>query len=454
MEFPMKSSTPGPAAKDESAPGLTMKVIGVGGAGCNLAEHMAAKYFPGVSFYALNTDLKSLAGCTTALTHPLGAKRIRGLGAGGDPVMGRAAAEEDAEQMRVLCAGMDVVVIATGLGGGTGTGASPVLARIAREAGALVLAVATLPFECEGSRRSAQARAGLEELKAAADAVICLPNERVLRLIDENTSLVETFKISNEFVTQGVRAIWRLLTRTGILNVDFADLCSVVRSRHAESCFATVEARGENRAREVIDRLMESPFLESGAVLGESESVLVSLAGGTELTMAEVSKVMAQINRACDRAQIVMGATVDEEFAGRLSATVIATRRQPARDVEIVSASAELPVEPNLSETGDAKLTGSEAIPFEEQFLSPEQPTGGRSRFVPPPPSLTAEETERALARQNSGRAPRKPRSKMRQGVLPLEIVSKGRFEKSEPTVYEGEDLDVPTYIRRGVPLN
>ena len=434
---------------------LTLKVLGVGGAGCNVVEHMARSYFPGVSFYALNTDLRALAGCSTALSNPVGSKRTRGLGAGGDPEIGRAAAEDDAEQLRVLCAGIDVIVIVAGLGGGTGTGASPVVARIAKESGALVLAIATLPFECEGTRRQRQAQSGLAALKAAADAVICLPNERVLKLIDENTSLVETFKITNDLLTQGVRAVWRLLTRTGIINVDFADLCSVVRGRHSESCFATVEARGENRTRDAVEKLLQSPFLDGGAVLDGAESVLVSLAGGPELTMAEVNRVMAGINRACDGAHIIMGATVEEEFADKLSVTIIATRgRQSTPGGVADSPSTEGAVDSDPSVTPDVPVVDNGSAGLRDQFLSPAPEPRTVSRYVAPPPSLTPEQTEQALVQQNGGKPPRKIRSRMRQGILPLEIISKGRFEKSEPTVYQGEDLDVPTYIRRGVALN
>src|SRR5206468_4153669 len=228
-----------------------------------------------------------------------------------------------------------------GLGGGTGTGASPVLARVAKEAGALVLAIATLPFECEGARRQSQARAGLEQLKATADAVLCLPNQRVLKLIDEHTSLIETFKITNDLLAQGLRGIWRLIRRVGIINVDFADLCAVVRGQHAESAFACAEARGEHRAREVVEKLLASPLLESGAVLNEAESVLVSIVAGGDLTVAEVNRVMSQINRTCENAHIIMGAAVEADFGDRLSVTVIATRQsQVEADTDAATVSA------------------------------------------------------------------------------------------------------------------
>jgi len=431
---------------------LTLKVFGVGGAGCNAVEQIAQREFVGVEFVAVNTDVQALLDLSVGRVVPLGATLTRGLGAGGDPEVGRAAAEEDAEQLCQLCADAKVVVIVTGLGGGTGTGASPVLARAAKEAGALVLAIATLPFECEGARRRSQAQAGLEELKETADAVLCLPNQRVIKLIDENTSLIETFKITNDLLAQGLRGIWRLLARTGIINVDFADLCAVVRGQHAESSFACAEAQGEHRAREVVEMLLASPWLEGGTLLREAESVLVSIVAGSDLTMAEVNRVMSQINHACEYAHIIMGAAVEAELGDRLSVTVIAARQSEAGAADAVTAAAVL----REGDEARSKRTASETVEasaFDSQFIEKNPPTRPPSRFVPPPPELGPEKKQQLLAQQKR-RPYRKPGSKMRQGTLPLEIVSRGRFEKSEPTIYHGEDLDVPTYIRRGVPLN
>ena len=429
---------------------FALKVFGVGGAGCNAVEHISQSGLPGVRFAALNTDIQSLVDLSVECVVPLGSLLTRGLGAGGDPEIGRAAAEEEAEGLRKLCAGAGVVVIVTGLGGGTGTGASPVLARVARETGALVLAMATLPFECEGARRQRQAQEGLEQLKEAADAVLCLPNQRVLKLIDDNTSLIETFKITNDLLAQGLRGIWRLLSRAGIINVDFADLCAVVRGQHAESSFACAEAGGENRAREVVEKLLASPLLEGGTVLSEAESVLVSIVAGSDLTMAEVNRLMSQINRASENAQIIMGAAVEKDLGDRLSVTLIATRRNQAATQSnrpsVAAAS-------NLAEAAADGESKADSQAFGTEFFEQRPPARPASRFVPPPPELTPDKQEQLLARQN-GKAYRKPRSKLHQGTLPLEIVSKGRFEKSEPTIHHGEDLDVPTYIRRGVPLN
>jgi cell division protein FtsZ len=324
------------------------------------------------------------------------------------------------------------------MGGGTGTGAGPVLARVAKESGALVLGIVTLPFEFEGARRSRQALAGLSELKSEADGVICLPNQKVFKLIDENTSVNEALKITNELLAQGVRGIWCLLTHTGLINVDFNDLCAVLRDRHEESSLATVEAAGENRSHEVIEKLMAHPFLENGAVLSEADFVLVSLAGGPDMTMAEINRVMEQVNRQCENAHIIMGAGIQDALAGKLSVTLVASRQNSR-------------MERGASAT-KKDLTGV-AHEQVQEICNPTAATRPASRYVPPAPSLTAQQTEQLLTSQPGSRS-RKKAANLRQGTLPLEIVSRGRFEKSEPTIHQGEDLDVPTYIRRGVALN
>jgi cell division protein FtsZ len=374
----------------------------------------------------------------------LGAKLTRGLGTGGDPEMGRAAAEEDVEKIRALCAGADVVCVVAGLGGGTGTGAGPVVARLAKESGALVLGIVTLPFEFEGTRRQRQAQLGLRDLKTDADGVICLPNQKVFKLIDENTSVNEALKITNELLAQGVRGIWRLLTQTGLINVDFNDLCAVLRGRHEESSLATVEASGENRSHEIIEKLMAHPFLECGQVLAEADAVLVSLAGGPDMTMAEINRIMEQINRQCESAHIIMGAGIQEALAGKLSVTLVASRQDTRQE--------RAPSRPAQAGQKD----GLDAQAQEREIVNPPAAQRPPSRYVPPAPALTPQQKEEFLTARpggNGGRS-RKRMGGPRQGQLPLEIVSKGRFEKSEPTIHQGEDLDVPTYIRRGVALN
>ena len=243
--------------------------------------------------------------------------------------------------------------------------------------------------------------------------------------------MVDGFKISNGLVAEGLRGIWRLLTQPGLVNVDFADLCSVTRGRHAASLFATAEAAGEKRVEQVMEKLLAHPLLDGGQALNESDSLLVSIVGGPDLMMGEIDKLMEPLNRQCENAHIIFGAVIDESFAGRLSVTLIASR-QPE---EPAPASRHLPPD------------NVESL----QFLDTADRDRPASRFVAPPPELSDEKKEQ-LIRGQTGRS-RKKLSRL-QKELPLEIVFKGRFEKSEPTIRRGEDLDVPTYIRRGVPLN
>jgi cell division protein FtsZ len=345
-------------------------------------------------------------------------------------------AEEQLPKLKVLCEGADLVFLLAGLGGGAGTGISPVLARAAKEAGALALGFATTPFGCEGSHRQRLAQAGLTELKSCADGAICLPNQKVFTLIDENTSLLETFRIANDYLADGVRGVWRLLMHKGLIDIHFADLAALIRDRHAESSFAVAEAMGPTRSREIMDKLFAHPMLDGGHVLAESEAVVLSLIGGPDLTMAEVNRVMEQINRQCEHAQVIMGAAIDAAFSERLAVTLIAARNHPDRAAE---------------ETAPA----ARAEQLDQQLLPRSATPRPGSRFVPPAPPLASDQVQELLARQSRGGSrQRKSPTKSRQTQLPLEIVSKGRFDKSEPTIHKGEDLDVPTYIRRGVPLN
>ena len=422
----MKTKSETPDAVPEAASKPAVKIFGVGGAGVALLDALNAEEFAGAGFAAINTDAASLASSSATIKIHLETKLLRGLGTGGDPERGRAVAEEQFPTLKSACDGATVVLIIAGLGGGAGSGISPVLARAAKETGALVLAFVTLPFVCEGNRRQQQAQQGLEQLKSVADGVICLPNQKTFKLIDDNTSVLDTFRITGGLLVEGVRGVWRLLTRPGLIQIHFDDLCALVRDRHSESAFAFVEASGPGRSREVVEKLIAHPLLDEGRALAESGAVLVSLMGGKDLTMAEVNRVMEQIGRHCERAQIIMGAAVDAEMKGRLSVTLIAARNTGAK--------AETPADP------PDLMALRETAPH------------SAARQNSPAPSLSLEQREHLTAR-HSGRA-RRAANKLLQTQLPLAIISKGRFDKSEPTIHKGEDLDIPTYVRRGVSLN
>lgn len=437
-----------PMADTIAPSGVAIKVIGVGSAGCNAVEQLARVELDSVSFAVVNTHVSVLSQSSGAEKHLLGSKIRRGLGTGGDPEQGRVAAEADLAKLRALCQGADIVFLVAGMGGGTGSGAAPVLAQVAKEAGALVLGIVTLPFDWEGSRRQRQAQLGLQHLKEVADAVICVPNQKITRLIDENTSIVETFAIINNLLAQGVRGIWRLLTQPGLIRIDFADLCTVTQGRHSESSLATAEAMGENRPRQLVEKLLAHPLVEGERTLAQADAVLLSLVGGPDLTMAEVNRLMEQLNRHCDHAHLVFGAAIDRAMTNRLAATLLVAR-DDSRCVEGPQP-ATARTEADAVSQPPAPLSRELSIPIEELDSAARPPC----RIVVPPPALSREKTEQLYRRQAAGSRQRKTTSRWRQGHLPLEVISKGRFDKSEPTVLHGEDLDVPTFVRRGVPLN
>ena len=386
--------------------GCEIKVLGVGGAGGNAVSHLAAQAFPGVAFAVLHTDAMALRQFNVGTKLSLGSRKMRGLGAGGDPARGRAAAEEDEAAIRALVADANIVFIIAGLGGGTGTGASPVVARIAKECGALVLAIVIAPFEVEGGKRMRQAQLGLQELKSAADGVIVLPNQRMFKLVDEKTPLVEALQITNGLIAQGVRGIWRLLSRPGLIHVNFADLCAVTQGRHAESALATAEARGENRARDVLEKLMKHPLIDGGSALADASGVLVCIGGGPGLSLAEVNRIMDQISRHCEGANIILGAAIDEELSDGLSVTLLAAKSTSNAGLPAAPAAPQMPAASQSSE-----------------LLPSTTPAVGLVSDRP------ADHTPEASPATRSSRG-RKGRSGPRQGQLALEMVSKGRFEQ------------------------
>jgi cell division protein FtsZ len=426
---------------------LNIKFIGVGGAGCHVAEYLSQMDFAGLEFWVINTDARALAGCKVSKQYQLGIQTTRGLGTGGDAELAWAAAEKETNQLIQICVGSDIVIVAAGLGGGTGTGAAPVVARLAKEAGALVVAFAILPFDCEGSKRQRQAQQGLDQLKMAADGVICLPNQRMFKLIDEKTTLLETFRLSNGLLAQGMRGLWRLLAKPGLINVDFANLCSVIRGKHSESSFATAEASGPHRSREVVEKLLANPLMETGQVLAAADAVLVSIVGGPNLTMAEINRVMEQVGRQCENTQLILGAAIEESMGEVLEITLIASGKSSQPNAESIPSSTE-------STTLEIKKSPPPDDAGDENLIELKETPRHPSRYLPPPPELSPEQAAHAMKQQKGVSRLRQMLPRLQQTQLPLEIVSKGRFEKSEPTIHQGEDLDVPTYIRRGMPLN
>ena len=305
-------------------PGARIKVIGVGGGGSNAVNRMLAARVDAIDFIVANTDAQALSQSVAPVRIQLGAKLTKGLGAGADPNVGRQAALEDTEQLIGALDGADMVFVTTGLGGGTGTGAAPVIANLASELGALTVAVVTKPFTFEGRRRALQAERGLEELTDCVDTVITIPNEKLLETIERTTSLPAAFTKADDVLRQAIQGISDLILMPGLINLDFADVTTIM-SGMGLAIMGTGVGEGENRAVDAATRAVSSPLLEDVSVDG-ARGVIVNVTGGSDLSMLEVSEAASIIHEAAhEEANIIFGAVVDEAMNGQVKITVIAT---------------------------------------------------------------------------------------------------------------------------------
>jgi cell division protein FtsZ len=304
--------------------GAKIKVIGVGGGGGNAVNRMIAAKLEGVEFMAANTDLQALQASKAPLKIQLGAKLTKGLGAGANPEIGRAAALEDTDKIIEALEGADMVFVTTGMGGGTGTGGAPIVASLARELGALTVGVVTKPFAFEGKRRMMQAEQGLAELSQAVDTVICIPNERLMMFVDKGTSFFEAFRIADDILRQGVQGISDIITITGIINRDFADIKTIMEGM-GYAVMGTATASGENRAVEATNKAISSPLLEDASING-AQGILLNITGSNKLTLHEVHEASTIVQRAAaENANIIFGAVHDEAMKDEVKVTVIAT---------------------------------------------------------------------------------------------------------------------------------
>ena len=309
---------------DEPVQGARIKVIGVGGGGSNAVNRMIASEMVGVEFLVANTDCQALKSARAPVKVQIGGKLTKGLGAGSNPETGRQAALEDTEKLLEVLHGADMVFITTGLGGGTGTGATPIVANLASELGALVVAVVTKPFLFEGRKRREQAEMGLRELRECVDTVISIPNERLLSTVDRNTSLQSAFLIADDVLRQAVQGISDLITIPGEINLDFADVKTIM-SGMGMALMGTGIATGENRAVEAAQRAISSPLLEDATIDG-ARGVLINITGGPGMTLFEVSEASNLIHEtAHEEANIIFGTVIDESMGESIKVTVIAT---------------------------------------------------------------------------------------------------------------------------------
>jgi cell division protein FtsZ len=392
-----------------------IKVVGIGGAGCNALDRLILDGSVNVDLLACNTDVQALAGCVATQKVQLGRHVTRGLGAGGDPELGYSAAEEAAEEVRNLMQGIPLVVVCVGLGGGTGSGAAPLIVKLAREQNSLVLVCATLPFSFEGRRRSQQAQEALRAIQQYADAVMCFENDRMGELILPESGIHEAFAGADHIISQSVRAIVELVNRRGLIHLGFDDLLSALRSHDSRCLFGYGEAGGRDRGKEALRQALRNPLMDRGSLLGQSANVLVNIVGGQDLTLAEVQGVMEELAQHIgDQTQLLFGAAVDGKLDGRLGVTLIS------------SLSGRSTVAATAAPAGNA--AGS---PGPRALLN-----ANSQPALPPVPGFPA------AAAQSSPAA---------SEISAPEPAIRGRFDKSEPTIIDGEDLDVPTFMRKNL---
>ena len=447
---------------------IPIKIASVGGAGLNALDRIVLDGLERADVVAINTDVNSLTSSVATRKVQLGRSVSRGLGAGGDPDVGYQAALESAEEIREALADASVIFICAGLGGGTGSGAAPYIAQAAREAGALVIGFATLPFGFEGKRRNVQAREALVRLSEFAHAVVCFENDRMGDLSPPQAGIHQAFAMADITISQSVRSIVNLIQQPGLIRIGFDDLLAALHTRNSRCLFGYGESDSDNRAHEALTQALKNPLMDRGRMLADATHVLVQVAGGPGMTLSEVEILMQQLGRhVSDQTQILFGAVVDARLGDRLSVTVISSlsAEDEAVSLQTPPAPNSAAAVPTVREHYEAAVPESEIQPEEssvevrslEETAPFEEPIA--AEIEPPVTPTRNGEPEHAMSTQqeksvpwNEEKAPaEKSVTPAKQEVMQFEPVTRGRFEKSEPTIIEGEDLDVPTYLRKHI---
>ena len=399
-----------------------IKVIGVGGGGGNAVNRMIDAHLEGVEFMTANTDLQALEMSRAPLRIQLGVKLTNGLGAGANPDIGRKAALEDADKIIEALEGADMVFVTAGLGGGTGTGAAPIIASLASEMGALTVAVITKPFGFEGKRRMAQAERGLQELLDSVDTMIVIPNEKLLA-VAQNAGFFESFRVADDILRQAVQGISDIITIPGIINRDFADVKAIMAGM-GYAVMGTATAKGERRATDAAQRSIASPLLEAGAIDG-ARGILINVTGSSSLKLAEVNEASTIIQSAAhEDANIIFGAVLDEKMKDEVKITVIATGFRSEQHVQrherAISAAA--------AAISQARTATAYVAPRAD------------ARAAEPPPEV---HVEAAKPEEPAPSAPQRPPAPQRESTSIADVKS------TVKTNYEEDDLDVPAFIRK-----
>lgn len=477
-----------PERADEDIP---IKVVGVGGAGCNVLDRIVLDGLDKADLIAINTDVQALASSVAARKVQLGRTVTRGLGAGGDPEVGYNAAYESADELRHALTDARMIFICTGLGGGTGSGAAPAVAQVAREGGSLVIGFATLPFAFEGKRRLAQAQEALAKMRENCDAVICFENDRMGDMVAPKAGIHQAFAVADVTISQSVRSIISLIQRPGLIRIGFDDLLSALRSPSGRCLFGFGESDSDNRAHDALTQALKNPLMDRGRMLADASHVLVQVSGGPGMTLTEVEILMQDLGKHIhDHTQIIFGTAVDSRMGNRLSVTLIsslssveeevtapvkpasvakpktAARPEPEPEPEPLA-----PLPPIWEQPAEILPTAVAEEPepvFETPAFAPELIQAEEPAAFEPEPAPVAEAPEKPFAEEPPPQprvilpkkkpapfqepkpvAEKKPHAK--QEVMQFEPVTRGRFEKSEPTIVEGQDLDVPTFLRKNV---
>lgn len=422
---------------------IAIKLVGIGGAGSNAVDRLKMENLERLQLTVINTDHQALATSPVQEKVLIGYSVTRGLSAGGDPELGREAAEADREKIATVVKDCDLVFLVAGLGGGTGGGASPIVAEIAAETGALVIAFVAMPFTCEGGRRRKQAEDGLRALRAVCDAVIPLPNDLLLQEAGENEAILASFARADEWIGRGVKSIWSMLFKTGLINLDFASLRQAFHTRGGKTLFGFGEGTGENAVADTLASLKLCPLLHLPEYSRKADRLLVNIVGGPDLTLVKVNEIMTAVSEqfGCDAGPI-MGAVVDEAMNGRVEVCVIGTsdmgggRSLPPRRPAANTRKTQAPF-PARSETAPGAAPAAAPATAGGQ-LPPDEETS-----IPVPPAAQPMIREVTLQQRSA------------QGEFAGfgEVEDRGHFEKTDRNLFDGQDLDVPTYLRKGVKI-
>jgi cell division protein FtsZ len=474
--------------RSTSSAAPAVKVFGLGGAGGNIVDRLILDGFDPNLAVTLNTDLQALNGSVAPTKLHLGKLTTRGLGTGGDPELGYAAAEEAVEDIGQMVDRADMVFLCVGLGGGTGSGAAPLVAHLARKAGATVIALVTLPFVFEGKRRAAQAAEALSQLEQQANLVLCFENDAMGSIVAPTAGIQQAFVAADQTLSHSVRALISVVQRRGLVNIGLDDLTAALgrsRSGGAARClFGHGESDSSNRAHEALERAMRNPLMDKGRMLADAHHVVVHIAGGPDLTLNEVSVLMEEFNRyISESTRVSFGIATDAKLGRRLTVAIVSSTTSVPATASPAKANAPVPAAPEV------KAVAAPAAQPDDFF--PEAPAAKTARPAPvttrepehhpepepellevetapvlaPAPAAAAEEPIASAPRTTTATAPTRkytpipaktqsaPPAKKEEKAeqMTLEPANRGRFEKSEPTIVDGEDLDVPTFLRKNV---